>query len=170
VFVLAGRADRATLTLPHDHRVLVAPVADIVNALIGLTFAPADWVDVLSGCVAGTSSAAGGRLGADIVMSIGGGSRALLRKNGAVWRVVAGERPEAVIEYRAYEGTWPSAARIGSVASAAVPLSINLEITQIFANTSLSDKTFTLEVPAGFEPMTLAELRAIGPLGDKGGE
>ena len=79
------------------------------------------------------------------------------------------ERPEALIDYRAYQGTWPSLARVTSSASAAVPLAINLEITQIFANSELSDKTFTLEVPSGFEPMTLAELRAIGPLGDKGG-
>ena len=78
-----------------------------------------------------------------------------------------GERPEAFIEYRGYLGRWPSLARISSVASAAVPLSINLEITQIFANSELPDKTFTLEVPSDFQPMTLAELRAIGPLGEK---
>jgi hypothetical protein len=168
VFVLAGQADRATLTLPHDRRVLVAPVADIVNALIGLKFAPADWVDVLSGCVASVSSPSGGQTGADVVVSLADGARALLRKSGAGWRVVAGERAEALIEYRSYLGTWPSAARINSAPSAAVPLSINLEITQIFANSTLSDKTFTLEVPSGFEPMTLAELRAIGPLGAKG--
>ncbi len=172
IFVLAGRAERATLTLPRDHRVLTAPVADIVNALIGLKFAPADWVDVLSGCVdAGTQVPAyvpaGGLLGADLVMSLANGARALLRKSGAAWRVVAGERPEAVIEYRKYLGTWPSLASINSAASAAVPLSIHLEITQIFVNVELSDKTFMLEVPADFTPMTLAELRAIGPLGER---
>jgi hypothetical protein len=169
IFVLAGRAERATLTLPHDHRVLVAPVDDIVNALIGLKFTPADWVDVLSGCVgvSDPARASGGRAGADIVISHGANWRALLRKLGADWRVIAGERAEALIEYRSYLGTWPSLARITSTPSAAVPLSINLEITQIFANSTLSDKTFTLDVPPGFEPMTLAELRAIGPLGEK---
>ena len=175
IFILAGRAERATLTLPRDHRVLVAPVADIVEALIGLRFAPADWVDVLSGCVsagplsAGTEVPAyvptGGMIGSDIVVSLGDGARALLRKSGTGWRVAAGERPEAVIEYREYLGTWPSFARINTAATAAVPLSINLGIGQIFVNSGLSDKTFTLEVPPGFEPMTLAELRAIGPLG-----
>lgn len=165
IFVLAGRADRATLTLPRDHRVLVAPVADIVNALIGLKFAPADWVDVLSGCVAAANAPSGGSSGADIVMSLSPTSRALLRKDSIAWRVMAGERPEAFIEYRSYLGTWPSAARISSAATGAVTLSINLEITQIFANIDLPDKTFTLEVPSGFEPMTLAELRAIGPIG-----
>jgi hypothetical protein len=169
VFVLAGRAEKATLTLPREHRVLLAPVADIVNALIGLQFAPADWIDVLSGCVgvADPARASGGHAGADIVVSHGANSRTLLRKVGADWRVIAGERAEALIEYRSYLGTWPSLARITSTPSAAVPLSINLEITQIFANSVLSDKTFTLDVPPGFAPMTLAELRAIGPLGEK---
>lgn len=188
IFVLAGRAERATLTLPRDHRVLTAPVADIVNALIGLKFAPADWVDVLSGCVAGTDHLrqgsggppkpsaeaevpayvpTGGQLGADLVMTLADGARALLRKTGADWRVLAGERSDAVIEYRKYLGTWPSLASINSAASAAVTLSINLEIGQIFVNSELADKTFTLDVPADFTPMTLAELRAIGPLGER---
>lgn len=171
IFIMAGRADRATLTLPRDHRVLTAPVADIVNALIALKFAPADWVDVLSGCV-GTPDPArvtGGQAGADIVISHLVDWRALLRKVDGAWRVVAGERPDSSVEYLTYLGSWPSRARISSLATAAVPLSINLEIGQIFVNADLPDKSFTVEVPSGFEPMTLAELRAIGPLGDKGG-
>ncbi len=175
IFILAGRAERATLTLPRDHRVLVAPVADIVNALIGLRFAPADWVDVLSGCVAGSGSGgtefpahvpAGGQLGGDIVIDLGGGRRALLRKNGAAWRVAAGERADALIEYREYLGTWPSRARILS-APGNVAIDISMEIGQIFVNTELSEKAFTVDVPGDFQPMTLAELRAIGPLGEK---
>lgn len=168
IFILAGRADRATLTLPHDHRVLVAPVADIVNALIGLKFAPADWVDVLSGCVGAPDPArvTGGQTGADIVVSHMVDWRALLRRLGADWRVIAGERLDATIEYGAYDGTWPSRARVDSAAAAVVPISINLQITQIFVNSALPDETFTLEVPSDFQPMTLAELRAIGPLGE----
>jgi len=167
IFLMAGGAERATLTLPRDRRVITAPVADIVNALIGLKFAPADWVDVLTGCVADASRATGGKLGADAVIALGDGSRALLKRDGGGWRVVFGERPESLIEYRAYQGRWPSLARIDSAASAAVALSINLGISQIFVNADLPAKTFTLDVPSGFEPMTLAELRAIGPLGER---
>lgn len=198
IFLLAGRAERATLTLPHDHRVLVAPVADIVNALIGLKFAPADWVDVLSGCVGGAQDAgaeapaytrpagaeapaytrpagaeapayraSGGEVGGDIVMSLGPQARALLRKSGAEWRVLAGERPEAHVEYRAFLGRWPSDLRLTSSASADVPIDVRMAIGQIFVNTELQDRAFVAEVPADFMPMTLAELRAIGPLGER---
>lgn len=176
IFLLAGRAERATLTLPHDHRVLVAPVADIVNALIGLKFAPADWVDVLSGCVGGAQDAgaeapayraSGGEIGGDIVMSLGPQARALLRKSGAEWRVLAGERPEAHVEYRAFLGRWPSDLRLTSSASADVPIDVRMAIGQIFVNTELQDRAFVTEVPADFMPMTLAELRAIGPLGER---
>jgi hypothetical protein len=172
VFILAGRSDHATLTLPHDHRVVTAPVADIVDALIGLRFAPADWVDVLAGCAGAAEFPAnrpnGGEIGGDMLVSIGARARALVRKDtNEKWRVFAGEMPNATVEYRKYDGSWPSLARITSSTTAAVPLSINLEITQIFVNSSLPDKTFTLEAPPGFEPMTLAELRAIGPLGER---
>lgn len=167
IFILAGRADRATLTLPRDHRVLVAPVADIVNALIGLRFAPVDWVDVLSGCVSGSARADGGQLGADLEIALGNGARALLRKNGAEWRVVAGQRLDAVIEYREYQGRWPSLARISSASTTEVPINVGLAIGQIFVNADLSDRAFMPDVPADFAPMTLAELRAIGPLGEK---
>lgn len=172
VFILAGRADRATLTLPHDHRVVTAPVADIVEALIGLRLGPADWVDLLAGCAGAAEFPAnrvnGGEIGGDMVVSIGARARALVRKDtNTKWRVLAGETPNATVEYRRYDGTWPNLLRIMSNAKAAVPLSINLEVTQVFANIELSDKTFTVDVPAGFEPMTLAELRAIGPLGEK---
>lgn len=194
IFLLAGRAERATLTLPHDHRVLVAPVADIVNALIGLEFAPADWVDVLTGCVgagaeapaytspAGTLAgaeapaytrpapadrASGGEIGGDIVMSLGPQTRALLRKSGADWRVLAGERPDARVEYRAFLGRWPSDLRLTSAASADVPIDVRMAIGQIFVNTPLQDRAFVADVPADFMPMTLAELRAIGPLGER---
>lgn len=168
IFILAGRAERATLTLPREHRVLVAPVADIVNALIGLRFAPADWVDVLSGCVAAATSPSGGQTGTDLVVSMGN-ARAMLRKMGADWRVLMGERPEAVIEYRAYEGRWPSVARITSAMVTDVPIDVGLAIGQIFVNNEIPDRAFVADVPSDLTPMTLAELRAIGPLGEKGG-
>lgn len=166
IFVLAGRAERATLTLPRQQRVVEAPVADIIDALIGLRFTPADWVDVLSGCLAAASDPQGGALGADIVMTIADGRRALLRNDGMRWRVIAGERPEALVEYSAYAGTWPSRARITTGPGATLPIDVTIAIAQIFVNTSLSDRAFVADVPAGFTPMTLAELRAMGPLGD----
>lgn len=176
IFVMAGRANRATLTLPHDHRVLSAPVDDIVNALIGVKFAPADWVDVLSGCLTGAADGRpdsdipanvtwGGYVGADILMSVGPVARALLRKSADGWQVVAGERPGAEIEYLSYLGRWPSEARITSAAGSKVPIDLRLAISQIFVNSELSDKAFTIDVPADFTRMTLEELRAIGPLG-----
>lgn len=166
IFALAGRAERATLTLPRDRRVLVAPVADIVDALIGVRFAPEDWVDVLTACVASAPNAAGGALGKDIVVTLDGGRRALLKREGADWHVALGERADALVEYRAYLGRWPSLARLTSPASAAVPINVNLTIGQVFVNNPVQDRAFLADVPPDFLPMTLAELRAIGPLGE----
>jgi hypothetical protein len=166
VFVLAGDTDAATLVLPRDRRVLTAPAADIVEALIGLRLTPGDWMDVLAGCVSAEKPQVGSRVGDAVVVSSERGRRVMLREDGARWRVVAGEREGAVVDYPAFGGTWPASVHVVSGADAAVKIDLTMGIGQIFANTDLPDATFAPPASAGFAPMTLAELRAIGPLGE----
>ena len=103
--------------------------------------------------------------------SAGGAStaapRVLLRQDGAVWRVRAGERSDATVDYGAFVGSWPSSAHIVSRPGAAVPIDVRMNIDQIFVNTDIADRAFAADVPAGFAPMTLDELRSIGPLGER---
>jgi hypothetical protein len=168
IFTLAGRTERATLVLPRDHRVLTAPTADIIAALVGIRLTPVDWLDLLSGCVAAAPAASGVRIaGATIVTLEAGAGRLRLEKDGTSWRIAAGERPDLLVEYREYQGRWPSVARVTSRAGAAVAVSLNMTISQIFVNTSTSARTFALDVPSDYSPMTLDELRAIGPLGGR---
>jgi hypothetical protein len=172
VFVLAGQTANATLALPRDRRVLTAPAADIVEALIGLRLTPSDWMDVLTGCVSAEKPGPGVRVGDAIVLLGEGGRRVMIRQDAARWRVVAGERGDAQVAYPAFSGTWPSSVHVtsaGNRASAAgVSIAIDLTMTigQIFANTDLPAATFDPPASDGFAPMTLGELRAIGPLGE----
>lgn len=166
IFVLAGRAEHATLTLPRDRRVLTAPAADIIDALIGLRLSPEDWLNILSGCVTSARPADGVLIGRDTVISMErGAGRVLLRKDGTVLRIVAGERPDLLVEYREFQGRWPSIVTLSSRSVATVNVGLNLTISQIFVNTAIDPRAFALDVPADFRPMTLDELRAIGPLG-----
>ena len=168
IFVLAGTADRATLTLPRERRVTVAPAADIVNALIGLRLAPVDWLDVLSGCVTAGVAADGVNIGGVTIVSIqGGAGRVRLENSGTAWRVAAGERPDLLVEYREFQGRWPNIATLSSRPGASVNVGLNMTINQIFVNTSGDPRAFTLDVAADFQPMTLDELRAIGPMGGR---
>ncbi len=169
IFNLAGRAERATLTLPHDRRVLVAPAVDIVEALIGLRLAPADWLDLLSGCVAGAAGETGTRVNGATIITLGGSAgRVRVEQAGATWQIIAGERPDLLVEYPQFLGRWPSAAKLTSHPGAAIHVVLNMTIGQIFVNTPLQARLFAPVVAADYRPMTLDELRASGPLGAGG--
>jgi len=166
IFNLAGRADRATLTLPRDRRILVAPAADIVDALIGLRLTPADWLDLLSGCVTAKRAVDGVLInGATIISLEDAGGRVRLEKDGASWRTVAGERPDLLVEYPEFLGRWPSVARLSSRGGAAVVVRLELAIGQVFVNSPLAPRVFAPDTATGLSPMTLDELRALGPMG-----
>lgn len=166
IFDLAGRAERATLKLPREKRVLVAPAADIVEALIGLPLTPADLVELLAGCVAAGPATDGTRVKNDrFVTLLGGAARARLRQDGATWRITAGERANVLVEYVQFQGRWPSVARLSSRSGAAVRVALEMTINQIAVNTTLPARTFVADVPSDYTPMTIDELRTIGPLG-----
>ncbi|MBP6715721.1 MAG: hypothetical protein KAY59_03705 [Acidobacteria bacterium] len=166
IFDLAGRAERATLKLPREKRVLVAPAADIVEALIGLPLAPADLVELLAGCVAAGPATDGSRVNdTQFVTLLGGAARARLQRDGTTWRITAGERANVLVEYVQFQGRWPSVARLSSRSGAAVRVALEMNIGQIAVNTTLSSRTFVADVPPDYTPMTIDELRAIGPLG-----
>lgn len=166
IFKLVGRTERAVLTMPRDKRVVVAPAADIVEALIGIRLTPDDWLDVLSGCVSAAHPDDATRFNDVMTMTLErNGGRLRLDKDGAGWRIVAGERPGLLVEYPQFLGRWPSAVTLSSRAGAPVEVSLNMSISQHSVNGDLPPNTFVADVPQDFKPMTLAELRAMGPLG-----
>jgi hypothetical protein len=166
IFVLTGLTERATLTLPREQRVLVAPAADIVNALIGLPLAPLDLLEVLTGCVARGPATDGAKVGSALFVSLqGGAARARLVRAGSTWQVRAGERPDVLVEYGEYQGRWPSMLRLTSRSDAAVAVNLEMHIGQVFVNTPTNPQAFVPSVDATWQPMTIDELRAMGPLG-----
>jgi hypothetical protein len=169
-FVLNGPAARATLVLPRDKRVLTAPAADIIEALTGLRLDPRELMAVLGGCVIADGTATGGQQIGDARAVAVGPARVWLRRVGRTWQVFAGERPGLVIEYRRFAGGWPAEIGISSPAGAGVPLDLRVSIDQVdLDGRKISPAAFVPDVPAGATPMTLEELRAMGPLGEKKG-
>ncbi len=170
IFTLAGTDARATLTLPSEQRVVTAPAADIVAALIGFRLSAVDWLRVLSGCVGGAEARDGVRIGdATIVHLADGVTRVRLDADGRAVRLVAGERPDLLVEYEGFLGRWPKAARVTTRPGAAVVADLTMMINQVNVNIELPAGAFTLDVPPTFQPMTLEGLRALGPLGAREG-
>ena len=166
IFILAGRAERATLTMPREQRVLVAPAAAIVEALIGLKLAPDDWLDILSGCVSSAHPGEGVRVNNVMIMPLErNAGRLRLDREGSGWKIVAGERGSLLVEYGAFLGRWPSVVQLTSRPGAPVNVSVNMAISQVNVNTDLPAATFVPNASVNYQPMSLAELRAMGPLG-----
>ena len=184
IFILTARADRGTLWLPRDRRILRdAPVADILDAIVGLRRSSDDLLGLLSGC-----------LGADRPVAPGGGVRrnrtdwvmamladetvAYLRRDGATWRLRAGHREAATgrpswrVNYERFVPTFPDLVRIstnppdGGAGGGAV---LSLEVSQREANTPIDPRAFEPIAAPDARPMTLDELRRTGPLADRAG-
>jgi hypothetical protein len=167
-FVLSGPGDRATLVIPRDKRVLVAPAADIVEALTGLRLEPRELMAVLTGCVvSGGQPTSGGQAG-DLRDVPIGSSRIWLQRAPDGWRSHAGTRPGLAVVYRAFAGRWPSDLGLASASDAPTAFEFQVRAEQVVIDSpQVAAATFLPNPPAGATPITLDELRRLGPLGEK---
>ncbi len=165
-FTLWGpRGDQATLLLHDDNRVVRAPAAEIVDALIGAAIGPEEWLAVLTGCVTRSHDMTGAaRLGRLLRIDTRDGPVYLTRV-GAVWRVRGGEVNGLIIDYTWREHAFPGEIRARSAPDQSRRASIAVEASDFSVNETLPPATFTpTRGAATAAPMTLDELREAGPL------
>jgi hypothetical protein len=166
-FVLAANGSGATLFLPRDKRVVRdVPAEEILGALTGVTLAPDDLQATLTGCVIPSAAPSGGRLHANGWASIDleGGATLYLQRSRDAWRVRAATRGNLRVEY----AEWPESSQFPTKVAirAAKPVEVDLRasVSQVATNAALPPRTFTIEIPAGTQAISLDELRASGPL------
>jgi hypothetical protein len=169
VFILVARdAGSATLLLPRDNRVLrEAPAAAIVEALAGVSLDPETLRSAISGCGFGGAAPSGGRAyGSNIVAVDLGDSTQYLRRENGRWRLIASIRGPLSIEYRDFAGPRPQTIRMRAASSKGQEASTDLtmRLSDVNINVPLEDEVFTVEIPAGADPLTLEDLRRSGPL------
>jgi hypothetical protein len=174
-FILAAQNGTAVLLLPRDQRVLRgAKPEDILGALTGVDLAPAELQAILTGCVAATPQPVDGRLHANGWASIDlmGGVTLYLQparaggSGSAAWQLRAARRAGWQIEYPAWSGMFPQSVRLQSQ-DPALDVDLTAALSQIEANVDLTDAAFTVDVPTGAQPITIDDLRANGPLGER---
>jgi hypothetical protein len=171
IFVLVADGADTTLLLPRDNRVLRgSPPSDILAALVGLDLGPSDLLAILSGCIVPNASAEGGRLydSGWARIDFAGGASAYLRREGkAGWRARAGSRPGVGIEYEMGEDAEPAAVRLRTDPSRGPVSDIRIALSQVAIGQAFGAGVFSVRVPADASPISLAELREAGPLGEK---
>ena len=167
-FILVARGENATLLLPRDEpRVLRgAKPEDILGALTGVAFGPADLQAILTGCVVPAPQAMDARRHANGWASIdlSDGATLYAEPAGGAWRLRAAKRPGWQIEYATWSGDFPQTVRLTST-QPNVSVDLTAALSQIETNKDLEDAAFNVNVPPGAEPVTLDELREAGPLG-----
>jgi hypothetical protein len=170
-FILAGRGGEATLLLPRDDRVLTgAAPADVLEALAGLSMTPGDLRLALAGCPAAAPTAVGGATHAAgwTVVDLGPAGTAYLRSRGsAPPELAAFVRQGLVVEYPERGATGaPVVIRLRGEGESP-RFDVTLRLSQVELNVEVPDAAFRVNVPAAAASITLEELRAAGPLGER---
>jgi hypothetical protein len=170
VFIMVTRADRATLLLPRDGRVLAdAPPAAVLEALAGIPLDADDLLAILSGCLSADPQPVRGRIyaGGWSAVDLAGGVTAYLRQEGDRWRIRAGTRGQLTIEYTGFDQDRARRIRLCTAGdTSATKADLTLELSQVDTNVAIDPKAFSVLVPAGTAPLTVEELRRQGPLGN----
>lgn len=163
-FILAARGGTATLLLPRDDRVLRgASAEDILGALTGVALAPADLQAILTGCVVPSPKvASGSEEGNWVILELDGGTTLYLQREREAWQLRAARRDTWQIEYPEWQGDFPRTVRL--VATDGSTVDMTARLSQIETNITLEEKAFTVDVPRDALPITLDELRDLGPL------
>jgi hypothetical protein len=174
-FILAARANAATLLLPRDSRIVrnARPEA-ILGALTGVSLGPADLQAILSGCVVAAPRATAGRLHANGFASIdiasgpataasAAAATIYLRRVSNQWELRAARRDGWEIEYSGMQGRFPQAVRLQST-SPDLRVDLFVTVSQLETNVDLDAAAFTVTEPPDALPLSIEELREAGPL------
>ena len=166
-FILAARDETATLLLPRDNRVLRGEeAADILGAITGVSLAPSELQAVLTGCASAEADPVAGHLHGNGWASIDlrDGAVLYLERTGGRWQARAAKRSGWQIEYSMWQANFPQRVRLRS-ADPKVDVDITATVSQVEANVPIDPAAFEVNVPASARELSLAELRANGPLG-----
>ena len=168
---------------PRERRVLAgAPTQDVLEALAGLRRGADDLLGLLGGCVVSAPEPAGGAANPSgwLTVELGPGLSVFLRRDGGVWRLMrglqradAGSGPPWMVEYGEFVSGFPGVIRLQEGGAgpddAPAPTDLTLRVTQRDVNVAIPAAAFDLAVPAGYEAMSLDELRGRGPLAETAG-
>ena len=167
-FVLAGRAERATLVLPREHRVLKdTAVRDVLERITGLSLGADDLRLIVSGCLADNPAPSDGRQwgGGWRAVTIGPERVAYLRVQNGRPVLTAADYGPWHVDYSAHAAGFPRIVRVRRAGDTAIDITARIEQLQV--NTQINPLAWRVDVPSDADPMTLDELRSIAPLAER---
>jgi len=175
LFIFAATGNDATLLLPRDQRVLDhGPPDAVLEAIAGVPLGAAELRATLTGCTAGAADPAGARQLGDMwrTVPVGPDHVVYLHRDSpsAPWRLVVSVRHAAGsqrgwrAQYRDFQNDLPRAVRLTSDSAGPSGFDLQLVLSQVETNVPLGPEVFRVQIPASADPITLEELKRVGPL------
>jgi outer membrane lipoprotein-sorting protein len=165
VFILAGRANRATLYFPRDRRVLMdVALADVLDRLTALALDADALRRILTGCLAEGGSPVNGRAWSDgwFAVTLSPDVAVYVRQRSGQPVVVAADYGPWLVDYGDHMNGFARTVRIRSREAGRVDATARLD--QFELNAAIEDRAFNVDVPADAERLTIDQLRSIAPL------
>lgn len=170
LFRLGGAADQATLLLRDQNRVATARPSEILDALIGVSIEPARLLAIVSGCVTVTESIDRAVRFGDVLEIATSDATVYLASAAAGWQARAGRFGNVAVDYFAFERGLPRELRIATIGTAGPAVTLDLGVKAVQTNVTLDPAVFRVTVPDGATPISIDELRRVGPLADEARE
>jgi hypothetical protein len=170
LFRLGGAAEQATLLLRDENRVATARPAEILDALMGVSIEPARLLAIVSGCVTMTESFSRAVRVGDVIEIATSDATVYLTSAAAGWQARAGRFGDVAVDYFAFDRGLPRELRIATTGTNGAAVTIDLNVRAVQTNGALDPAFFRVVVPDGATPISLDELRRVGPLQDNGSE
>ena len=175
LFIFAATGNDATLLLPRDQRVLEhGPPDAVLEAIAGVPLGAAELRATLTACTAGAADPAGARQLGDMwrTVPVGPGHDVYLHRDSTStpWRLVAAIRHAAGrqrgwrAEYSDFQNDLPRAVRLTTESAGPSGFDLQLALSQVETNVPLGPEVFRVQIPASADPITLEELKRVGPL------
>lgn len=159
LFKLGGTAERATLLLPTNNRVVVAPAAEIVDALVGIPVGPDRLLALLGGCVTRAGDIDRGTRVDGLIEIVAGGTAVYLEQH-REWRPRAGFFDGLMVDYDRDGSGAVRRIQFRSTPSSPVPVSLSLAVKDVNHQPVVTPAMLGVVVPDDARPMSVGELRA----------
>jgi hypothetical protein len=165
VFVLAAQPSRAVLLLPRETAVVRGTsAAEMLDAIVGVSLAPADLLAIVSGCGLADWKVTGGAAFGDDAwtrLDLDGDRRLWIHRLNAAAPpvIVAAEDARWRIEYTRAASGWPAVIRLVQRAAGPVRTDAAFAVDAPEAMDALPDGALDVDVPAGTRVVGVGDLK-----------
>ena len=166
LFRLGGTADKATLLLRDQNRVVTARPEEILDALIGVSVEPARLLAIVTGCVTTAESIDRASRYGNVLEIVTADATVYLTPVATGWQTRAGRFRDVVVDYFAFDQGLPRELRIATAGTNGPAVALDLRVQAVETNGDLDAALFRVTIPEGATPISVDELRRVGPLGD----